>query len=439
MKALSKNWLLLYLAAIICFCVFGVMQLKADGSIVERNDSEGYLGISEFSLSEILSGREYCFDDYYCQNRPVLIPLIYKLCQQNIELIVWVQLIFSLLSWIFFASCAATLLDQSITNLMLFCALLGLGSIPNVTRWNNIIMSESITISLTMLFLGFLLLFCNRKRNCWSWRYLVPFLLVCGLLLLARDPSSWTVAFGALLLVIAGWRVCKRKALISAGIMILMCALVLSTTGDRWKFSYFNVLFVRILNDPQSEAYFMDRGIPRPQEVDQLKGYKHTQTFPVFNSEPLIPLRQWVMENGLRVYAGWLFYRATDTLRAPWYDHFEREAYETVDSIYKNDDYQSLIPDTLSKFFSLNIPGIFYALLGLIALYLLIIKNEKRLLIPAAFVLSAYFFCTLIYSLDAYDFARQSAETFISMRACAWIIMFILTEQALSSGRDHCA
>lgn len=423
-----------YLLATFCFIGFALLQFRADGSIVERNDSKAYLGISTFPVSEILSGRGYCFDQHYCQSRPVLIPLIYKLCRQNLHVIVIFQLVFSLISWLYFAGCAIRLLKRSVLRGALFVLLLGLGSTPNLSRWSKMIMSESITLSLTLIWLGLLFLIGGKKvRISKIWWVVV---LLSALLLMARDASNWLVLFGALLLICCGWNEQRKAALGTALLIVLCCGVGLLTMGDRWKYSYDNVLFVRLLNDPRSEAWFMDQGMPRPREVDQLKGYKHTQTFPVYNSEALRSLREWVAQNGRRVYARWLLYRAMDSLRAPWYGTFEREAYETIDSIYQNDDYHALLPEALAKFFSLNMPGVFYALLGLAGLTAALVRQHSAFGVPSAFVLMTYFFCALIYSLDAYDFARQSVETLLCMRGSAWLCIGLALDQINLPGQS---
>ena len=73
-------------------------------------DSAGYIGISRFPVSEILSGKPYCYPDTpgYCQSRPWAIPLLFKLCHQDLRLIALVFLILSLFAWIFSVLIAAS-------------------------------------------------------------------------------------------------------------------------------------------------------------------------------------------------------------------------------------------------------------------------------------------------------------------------------------------
>lgn len=410
----------------LCFVFFRVAQFRMPDELVTRVDTWGYIGISSFSLRDIFTGKAYCFDEYYCQNRPILVPLFYKLCRQNLTAISIGQLSFSLISWIFFIWQSTKAIKQKTVQAILTIALFGFASVPNVTRWDKVILSESLSISLTVLFLGWLLrFFAAEAQDGWHFRTAIPLMVTSLLLLLSRDSNTWLILFCALLIILSGFRKSRRKtAWITAAILLVCCGVTLSTTGDRWKYSYFNVLFVRIFNDPQAEAFFMDRGMPRPDEVNALKGYKHTQTFPEFNSEGMQPLRQWVKDNGMRVYVEYLLTRFFDTVRNPWNEQFEPQAFEAIDSQYKQEDYQSLMPESWIKFFMLNGTGIGTILLGIFGLFLSIGKNrEEQMLIPSAFVVIGFFFCVLIYSLDAYDFARQSVETIIMMKVSLWILL----------------
>ena len=63
----------------IIFAGFRIIQFLTVTGPLSFVDSEFYLGLSGFSVSEILHGKEYCRTECHCLSRPVLIHLVYKL------------------------------------------------------------------------------------------------------------------------------------------------------------------------------------------------------------------------------------------------------------------------------------------------------------------------------------------------------------------------
>ena len=225
------------IAAFLVFCAIRILQFSGIGEPLIFIDSGAYLGLSEMSLSDIFGGAKFChIEGWHCVSRPVLVPLVYKLLGQDFARISIFQLTFSILSWFFFAFRSALSCRKDLPRKLALILSLGLGSVPNVSRWDGMIMSESLSISTAMLFMGSLL-WLTRPNDEKRWRPLpAVFSLISALLFsLSRDSAVWCVALVLVLLMCIAWLRSGRiiPLLLSAGLGVI-CLILLTGTGDRW-------------------------------------------------------------------------------------------------------------------------------------------------------------------------------------------------------------
>ena len=173
--------------AFICFAIFRVIQFSTVSEPLFFVDSESYLGMSRMPVIDILRGTPYCHEQFwYCIARPAFIPLVYKLCRQDPAAITIVQLIISILCWGFFAIQAAGLCRRESRKKAVIILTLGLGCVPNVTRWDQMIMSESLSIAAALILMGgcFRLLWPDPEKR---WKVMPA--LCTAFRCLGRDPD----------------------------------------------------------------------------------------------------------------------------------------------------------------------------------------------------------------------------------------------------------
>ena len=423
--------------AFAAFILFRVIQFCTVTSPLTFVDTESYLGMSEMPVTDILRGREYCHDQmWYCIARPAFIPLIYKLCGQDLKTITIVQLTISLLSWGFFAQRAAALCRTDIRKKILIILIFGLGCIPNVTRWDQIIMSESLSISAALLLMGscFWLLQPDSEKR---WHPLPAVFTALGALLYAqsRDSAVWTVILILVMLL------CLNHLRSRRGIILLLCAalagvcwLSMSSTGQRWQYPFENVLFSRIARTEGGIEYFIEAGMPTPPRIGELYGVEHMMSNELFNSKEMAPLREWILSDGLKTYIGYLLHTPFPTLKTAWAEGFEKEAFEQIGYIYTPFGFKQLLPDTVVKFFSCNLPNVLMILIGAAGILAAFRKpGGERYAFPLLFVLSPYILCTGVTLADEYEFARHSLVILIMMKASAWPLITMLTEEQIKS------
>ncbi len=420
-------------AAFAVFILFRVIQFCTVSAPLTFFDSESYLGMSEMPVTDILRGREYCHDQiWYCIARPAFIPLVYKLCGQDLKTITIVQLVFSLLSWGFFAQRAAALCRTDIRKKLLVILTLGLGCIPNVTRWDQIIMSESLSISAALLLMGscFWLLQPNSGKR---WQPLPALCTALSALLYAqsRDSAVWTVVLIlVLLLCLNRLRSQRRVMVLLCAALALICFLAMNNTGQRWQYPFENVLFNRIARTPGGMEYFIEAGMPTPPRIEELYGVEHMMSSELFNSEEMTPLREWILSNGLKTYVGYLLRTPFQTLKTAWSEGFEKEAFEQIGYTFTPFGFKQLLPGTIVKFFSCNLPNVLMILISTAGILAAFRKPEgERYAFPLLFVLSPYILCTGVTLADEYEFARHSLVILIMMKAAAWPLICMLSEE----------
>ncbi len=426
----------------ICFALFRAIQFLTVSEPLFFYDSKSYLGMAQMSVSEILSGTKYCHEGiWYCISRPAFIPLVYKLCQLNPQTITIVQLIVSILSWGFFAEKAAALCRTDLRKKTAFLLTFGLGCVPNVTRWDQMIMSESLSISSALLLMGscFWLIKPNIQR---SWQPLPALFTALSAFLYAqsRDSAVWIVILITLLLLAINNKRTERKwVLILCAFLTGTSIITMSGTDNRWQFPFENVLFNRIARDPQAEKFFTDAGMPNSGRIPELYGQEHMMGSELFNSDEAAPLREWIIKNGLKTYIRYLIQTPVKTLKLAWNSGFEKEAFEQIDYTFTPAGFRQILPDPVIKFFSCNLPAIIITGFALAGLYFAFLYPDgERFTFPILFILSSYILCTGVILADEYEFARHSMVILIMQKAASWPLICMLSEEsAFTKNQAH--
>ena len=319
---------------------------------------------------------------------------------------------------------------------LLVILILGLGCVPNVTRWDQIIMSESLSISAALLLMGS----CFRllKPDCEKrWRPLPALCTALSALIYAqsRDSAVWTVILIlVLLLCLSHLRTQRRVMVLLCAALALICFLSMSNTGQRWQYPFENVLFNRIARTPGGMEYFIEAGMPTPPRIEELYGVEHMMSSELFNSEEMTPLRAWILSHGLKTYVGYLLRTPFRTLKTAWSEGFEKEAFEQIGYTFTPFGFKQLLPNTVVKLFSCNLPNVLMILIGAAGILTAFREPEgERYAFPLLFVFSAYILCTGVTIADEYEFARHSLVILIMMKAAAWPLICMLSEEPVKS------
>ena len=255
--------------------------------------------------------------DFFCFSKPAGVALVYKMLAQDLDAIVRFQRLFSLISWLAFAwACVLALPDTTIRPVF-FSGILLYSLTGDITAWDAVIMSESISLSLMLLFLAAAIYFFTRP----AWRGLLPVCLFGAAWALVKESNALLLFLTAILFLAAGVLLFRRRRLLWAGAflcLVFMTVQGFSNLGERWKFPMLNVIGHRVLVDPQALDFFEAHGMPVDEALMQMQyAWGNSQGSAFLNSPELRPFQTWFHAHARGTYMQYLLRHPLESLREP--------------------------------------------------------------------------------------------------------------------------
>ena len=231
------------------------------------------------------------------------------------------QTMLSLAAFSFLAfACAKTARTRK-GRLSLFIFPLLFSFIPSVVRWNFMALSESFSISLSAVFIAVWILFLSTKRSSWLVGVAIAALLWGGV----RDTNPYILVMIAVIIMIAMAATTKFPKILMMLCIWFICIFVLSNfsadAGDRWKFSFYNIIGKRILPVPEYVSYFSNHGMPINPTLLMRTGKWASSDGRAFYNEPhLEEFRIWAANSGKMTYAKFLVTHLLYSTTAPAFE-----------------------------------------------------------------------------------------------------------------------
>ena len=339
---------------IIVFSVHYVYLSKADGIVVSP-DSIGYYGLSRISLID---------EEFYRTWRPPGILFLYKLfgSYSNLDenasdiwkncihrtrskiicpddLLLYSQSLFSLAACTLLGLAGAMTGRTSKGRLTLFVFPLLFSVTPLVAEWNFIAMSESFSLSFFFVFVALWTFFLKFKHPFW----LVGIGMTALLWASIRDLNNYVLVMIAVVIAIMTIIMLVRGPLTRLGRGRLPRSLLFSLAalciffvtifalmhasleqGERWVFSFYNIMGMRILPVPEYVAYFSDYGMPVSPALYERTGKYASGDDRAFHNDPrLEEFRTWTYRSGKTTYINFLISHLLYSLTKPAL-HFPR-------------------------------------------------------------------------------------------------------------------
>lgn len=266
--------------------------LAVAGSIPLR-----YYDSAEYTGTIDLSGRG---------RRTWPVPLFFRLVPGDDRWVMWTQAIlgavaFWLVAVVLWASCRNRRVGAGVA---LTVALLGLTI--NVTNWDSTILSEPLTIALTLVLVAGLIEFVRRP----AWPVVGAVLAVAVPWYALRQNHVMLGVLVALLVGVWAWRQRRDRVAVrltgalAAGLLVLgaFSWVMFSRNAEIVHQNLTTVVAGRVMTDPGRKQWFVDHGMPLPVSGDV--GYQGLTDDAAF--------QRWVAADGTSTYARYL---ATH----PWY------------------------------------------------------------------------------------------------------------------------
>lgn len=235
--------------------------------------------------------------------RPPIPIILFKLCGSSPERIRIAQTVLSVFSWTALAGAFCRSLGSWTLRIFAVLLTLSLAVSPNVLQWNDLLLSESISISTAAACMAAALMFLHLPH-----RWVVQLIFLSFVFASSRDANAYVILmFGV---CVAAYALARRRwdrvfairlTLAVAFFGIFATSDISSRAGDRWQYPLLNVIVYRVLPDPQMTRDFESLGMPR---YPGLRANRPRRQY--YYDRTLRPFHQWLDEHGKGVYARYL-------------------------------------------------------------------------------------------------------------------------------------
>jgi hypothetical protein len=308
---------------------------------VATNDTGAYIEASKIDFYK---------RDFYASNRPATISGFYKIFapesgyelnnvaqtyenskniiefqQDFVNIALW-QSILSSASWLTLALTITKILEKQFLKILGGVTIILFSIVPQITDWNNVLQSESLSISLFALTLAIGLIWSKRllnfpiSSNTKNILLTILFVLCLSIWIFSRDSNAYFLLV-LIFFIILSITIPKLKESVPVMLLIgtlfslLLIYLFYNSTfkeSDRWVNPVMNNIKVYILPDEDNTELFKSFGMPIDEEVLNLPrglsegSYKENEA-----------LMGWLSSNGLNAYTRFLINSPNHTISLP--------------------------------------------------------------------------------------------------------------------------
>ncbi len=447
----------LMMGFILVFCLFQDEKSAVFNLDVAReyNDTSSYVYTASIPMTKI---------QFWAGERPFTVPIFYKLAgyqisnfhdQEAMNRIANYQRLFSILAWTIFAACFSFVIRNKLIKVVGFATMLLFGASIDIAQWDKAMLTESLSTSLLVIFLGTIILagiLWDKKRNISPWIqiFLVIAIILSGILYsFARDTNSYFVLFmGGLMTVGIILRRIRDHPLFPAYLAVVVSFITIfgaqsfsTTTGKRFEFPLIHIIYSRIMPSQEYLNYFIQHGMPFNQQLAamDLHEYRSATLHNYVEMTSMTPavstFMNWIDKQGKTVMLKFYISHPSYFFTAPLMDfwHF----LNSENSEYRNN---IRVPGTRLSFLT----AIFYprtqwwpiiaAILFILNILIILRRNNSSAIwyLTLMLFLSVYPLALLVWHSDTYEIERHSFQVAFELRFASWIVIGLLIKRGLN-------
>lgn len=428
---------------------------------IATSDTRAYIKASQIDFLNL---------DFFSSNRPATISGYFKMLepksgynldeialtsensknrvgfQPGFDRITWGQSILSGFSWLFLALTIANFIKTPLLKIFGGITITLFSMVPQVTDWNNVLQSESLSISLFVITFSLAFQWVNRlvkypeSNNIKNILITILFILSLTLWVFSRDSNSYFLYGLALFLIISFLipsirKLLPTKLLIATILSVSIIFLFFNSTfnrSDRWVNPIMNNIKVFILPYEDQIELFKSYGMPADDDVLKLPRDLSEGSYKEHED-----LYDWLVSDGLNSYKKFLMQTPKHTVSLPL-NNLERVFSENIQPYYINRDVPDIILN-LGNFLHQMSPRILvFEILLLIFLLIIVLKKPNKESTSIFFVLSLFFINTLLMYVatvhgDASSIIRHSLVSILPFRLYFWVTLIIFIDTLLIS------
>jgi len=411
------------IVSIVCLLLLIYVNFTNDTRLTPliHGDTPSYLKHSKVSLlsSDFYFGKTLFYAGI--DNRPFLVPLFYKLCGDDLRLIVIWQKLFQCLSVFYLSLCFSPLLANKYLRVLFVLFIFFLFTWWNIRGWSNLVISESLSLSFFLIWLGSLLLYLKKPTV--GYFTLLAISTIC--FSLTRDPWIYSIIIVFVLLTILRFKrhLIKNIGLVLLSLLLFMYISFSSNVGRRHVMPLLNNTLIRILPNKAYTDWYVKKGMPLNSTIVNWTGknaYMGPHVDSLWNSGISKEFIQWHYKYGQLVYTQFLITHIKFTLGILWENRFKMQAYNLIQYTGEGRSKISKITDRVFPLFNF----LSTLLISLFLVYLYTKSKNQFYLLPiilyVAFMFGAIG-CTLI---DPCDIERHNWYNSIIMQIIAFNALF---------------
>ncbi len=315
-----------------------------------------------------------------------------------------------------------------------------------VSQWDSLMVSESISFSMLALLLAAWLAWeLIPERRFTRPVGALSLLVVVGISELysyARESNPYFLLVGVAIFALALLTRRVRphlRGVMLAYIVALLALFVIQnlsfSSGNRWQIHIYDHLARRILNNAAAQDYFVNAGLPLNPDLMKIvdMGAPQYQDYLMYDPK-MEALRQWVDQRGGATLIGYLFTHPGTLFIEPLEHansllngsnleyHFPRYAVQTIP--------RSVLE--LTRKFYPHDPAVLWSFAGLIlagvALYFVRGGGQTAWLVVAIMFLSLYPGMVIVWNGNPLEIERHAAQLVIQLRLAAWMACALLLD-----------
>ncbi|MGE4232568.1 MAG: hypothetical protein AB7F43_04490 [Bacteriovoracia bacterium] len=372
----------------------------------------------------------------FFSDRPALAPLVFGFFNGNVVAITWFQYIFYLLSWLSLGISIFLIIQNRKLRLVATATVLAISLNKDLFFWNNLLLSESVSIStfalMCAVWLWALRILIDKRED----NKLIFIPLICSAIwALARDTNAWALLAASLFSLLAVFFTPRKVFFVSITIGLLLIFIFQnhsSNVGGRWKFPFVNIVGQRILPDPVAREYFRNHGMP-VEKISQYSG-KWASTF----NRDWSGFGDWLDKDAKSVYMKYLLSKPFNSIWQPiyrWQDFLTTSPYRYSGNneapMWQRLYSYVVYPKGFRVPLFLLVIILFTSLL--IRHRVLFKKHGYAVLFSLVLLMTSYASVFVSWHGDAMEVVRHSLGFSLQLRMALWLVLFFSLDLLISN------
>ena len=300
--------------------------------------------------------------DFFLDWRLPFIPLLYKILNCDFIAIGYLQTILYILSWLFLSWTLTKIIQSNWLKITSVFGVLFIGLVPEFQIWNNILLSESISISLLVIFVAFLILHNAIKKK----GYALGIVGIAAIFSFTRDTNSYIVLMLALFYLVfffvqrpRNYQYLFLTTFFSMFFLFTnftseMLKNVRSDDGTpilkRYQIPLFNIYHFKVLTNNDTIEIFKKYGMPVSPNLQSIQKHRNWYVL-LFREKEFKDFVFWVLNYGKNSYAKFLIFHPLYTINELLINQEKIFLLANKSSIFK---YASMPKVTSSSRFTIN-------------------------------------------------------------------------------------